>query len=294
MPKFLKAANVDLMHFPHFNVPLFSSLPYIVTIHDLILLSFPTVRGSTLPPFMYWFKYAVWRTMMKIVLRRAKRIIVPSYAVASDLERHFHVSQGKMAMIYEGSPKINSQLSTPNSQPSIRHPYLLYVGSAYPHKNLEALIQAFRILRDREHLDVRLTLVGKSDYFYERLRKEFMGKLQDVTFTGQVTDAELGELYCNASLYVFPAFIEGFGLPALEAASHGLPVVVSSTPALKEIMGDAAIYFDPRNVEEMASAIKQTLQDEALRKKMVAAGYERIKKFSWEKMARETLEVYQK
>jgi len=168
-----------------------------------------------------------------------------------------------------------------------KKPYLLYVGNAYPHKNLENLILAFRKIK-QDNFDLQLVLVGGDDYFYKKLKKNN----NDVIFTGFIKDEDLNVLYNNAALYVFPSLYEGFGLPPLEAMKRGVPVASSNATCLPEVLGDAAIYFNPLDVDDMAEKIKKALLDEGLRKNLIQKGFEQIKKYSWQKMARETLEVY--
>ena len=179
--------------------------------------------------------------------------------------------------------------------PVPQKPYVLYVGNAYPHKNLERLILAFAKIKNQEY---QLVLVGEIDYFYNKL-KEFVHNSKfiihdSVVFIGLVSDKQLETLYQNASLYVFPSLYEGFGLPALEAMAFGLPIVSSKAASLPEILGRAAFYFDPDDIDGMAQAIKRGLRDKDLREKLREAGFEQIKKYSWSKMAQETLEIYQK
>lgn len=168
-------------------------------------------------------------------------------------------------------------------------PYLLYVGNAYPHKNLERLILAFQILAKNE--SVNLVLVGELDYFYKKLQNQF-AYLPGLFFTDFVSDQKLKKLYQKAALYVFPSLGEGFGLPPLEAMAHGLPVVSSRATCLPEILGQAAVYFNPENVEEIAAKIGLVFKNKKLQEKLIQQGRQRIKKYSWLKMARETLETY--
>lgn len=152
----------------------------------------------------------------------------------------------------------------------LEKPYILYVGNDYPHKNLKRLKLAFEKLRGNG-LDYELVLITKF-----------------------VSEEELDNLYKNASLFVFPSLSEGFGLPPLEAMAHGVPVVSSNATCLPEILGDAALYFNPLDVNDMARAIKKTLSSDRVRKALIQQGFEQIKKYSWEKMAEETLKIYHK
>ena len=149
-------------------------------------------------------------------------------------------------------------------------PYILYVGNDYPHKNLKRLNLAFKKVVE-DGLDYQLILI-----------------------TEFVSEQELDNLYRNASLFVFPSLSEGFGLPPLEAMARGVPVVSSSATSLPEILGDAAIYFNPLDIDDMAEKIKKALLDEGLRNNLIEKGFEQIKKYSWQKMAEETLKIYSK
>lgn len=179
------------------------------------------------------------------------------------------------------------------NQINVKKPYLLYVGNAFPHKNIKRLIKAFEVIL-RSKPSIKLVLVGEIDNFYKSfyiLCKELKIE-KNVVFTGKVLDEELKWLYQNASIYVFPSFLEGFGLPGLEAMENGLPVVSSDSSCLTEIYGDAALYFNPQNIEEIVKAVLELLDNKELREKLIKKGYKRVKKFSWRKCAQETLEIY--
>jgi len=180
-----------------------------------------------------------------------------------------------------------------NQQNKIKGPYLLCVGNAYPHKNLERLLQAFKIIL-KDSPDLSLVLVGRIDYFYNRLQEKVkgLGLENKVIFTDRVSDKMLSDLYKNALVYVFPSLSEGFGLPGLEAMKQGLPVVCSNQGSLPEIYGQAAVYFNGENVGEIAQTILQVFSDSNLRENMKKQGYLQVKKYSWQRCAQETLEIY--
>ncbi|MCH7758780.1 glycosyltransferase family 4 protein [Patescibacteria group bacterium] len=178
-------------------------------------------------------------------------------------------------------------------QPKIKKPYLLYVGNAFPHKNLERLVSSFKIiLKDKPYL--KLVLVGQIDYFYQRLEKlvQRLGLKTKVIFTGKVTDQELFWLYNNALVYLCPSLEEGFGLPGLEAMARNLPVICSNQGPLPEIYKQAAIYFNPENIQQMAEMILKVVGNEDLREKLKKAGQIQSQKYSWLQCAQETLVVY--
>jgi glycosyltransferase involved in cell wall biosynthesis len=308
MPLKIRQAKVDLMHFPHFNLPVFYFGPFVVTIHDLVLKRFPTRRASTLGPLLYWLKNLIYQLIIFLAVKRAKKIITVSNYTKNDILKFFKVKSEKIEVIYEGSPAVGEFLQERGGLPhddilqklNINKPYLIYVGNAYPHKNLERMILAFGKLV-KEDINHQLILVGGMDYFYQRLKK-FVKDLENrffekglssqIIFTDFVSDDELRVLYQNASLYVFPSLCEGFGLPPLEAMAYGLPVVCSNTSCLPEILGPAATYFNPADPQEMAKTIRQVLEDKDLKEKLVLEGFKRAKGYCWSKMARETLAIY--
>lgn len=286
----IKKTGVDLMHFPHFNAPLAYAGKYLVTIHDLIIDHFPDSRASTLPGWQYQLKLLAYKKVFSQSVRRAQKIITPSNFVKTDLIGLYQVPAEKIRVIYEGYFLSNNQQAADISRLAISKPYLLYVGAAYPHKNLERLIGVFKKLNQTRKY--QLVLVGKIDKFYERLQKSIND--QDVILTGYVAEAELKSLYQGAWLYVFPSLYEGFGLPPVEAQAQGLPVAAANRSALPEVLSDSVVYFNPENEEEMLLKIKEAATDELLRKSLIAKGLENIKRFSWEKMVKETLELYNK
>jgi len=310
MPFKIYQTKIDLMHFPHFNVPIFYFKPFIITIHDLILKRFSTSRASTLSPFLYLLKNLAYKIVIFSAVKRAKKIIAVSNYTKNDILKYFKIKNVKIKVVYEGvSLQSRPRLETYNLckgcmfQGTALSSYLLYVGNAYPHKNLERLILAFaKIVNNKQrttnnkYSNLQLVLVGELDYFYKRLKNFVINsklQIQDsVIFADFVPDKKLITLYQNASAYVFPSLYEGFGLPPLEAMAHGLPVVCSNSSCLPEILGKSAVYFNPKNVNDMAKKIQQVLEDEKLQKKIINHGFKVIKKYSWFKMAQEIMKVY--
>lgn len=294
MPPAITKAKVDLMHFPHWNVPLLNKTPFIVTIHDLILLDEPTsAKATTLGPIRYGLKHFGFRQVLRHAVQKSERIIAVSDFTKQSILRHFEVPKEKIQVIYEGVT-MTRRASTDALLP-ITKPYFLYVGSAYPHKNLESLLHAFSFFV-KAYPKTKLVLVGKDDLFYQRLKKEVeeIGIQDSVIFPGFVPDEQLTELYAHASLYLYPSRIEGFGLPPLEAMQHGIPVAAARRGPLPEVLGDAAIYFDPDNIEQMVGVMEEALKDESKMAEMIRRGAEQVKKYSWETMARETRALYER
>ncbi len=290
--------RVDFMHFAHFNVPLFAPVKFIVTIHDLILTEHPTKRASTLAPFFYWLKNAAYRLIIRTAVWRSRKIIAVSDYTRQEIINKFKPNPAKVITIYEGvAEALKSPSGTDDKKVILRYnihePYLLYVGNAYPHKNLENLIESFTIIKEKL-TDYSLVLVGKEDYFYKRLvtLAEKSKYRNNIIFPGYVPDMDLAAIYRQARTYIFPSFYEGFGLPPLEAMQHGCITVCSNKTCLPEILGEASLYFDPLDKSEMISAIIKASTDITLRAKLKKESAVQITKYNWRKCARETIEIY--
>lgn len=226
-------------------------------------------------------------------IKRAEKIIVPSQFVMEELIKQYKIAKNKIVVTYEGVDK--------NKKPGdnailkkykITKPYLLYVGNVYPHKNIEKLIEAIKILNQPL---ITLVVVCARNVFSERLKKLITqsGAESFVKMAGYVPDDELAVLFWEAEAFVFPTLSEGFGLPGLEAMALGCPVICSDIPVLREVYQEAALYFDPVNPADIAEKIKLFLSDKTLREKLKNLGSELAGKYSWSRMAKETLSVYQ-
>lgn len=296
-PGLLGRYNLDLVHFPHFNVPLFYFGKFVVTIHDLVLFHFSTVRSSTLNTFLYGFKFLMYRLVINSALRRSSRLITVSKFTKRDiLKRYKTLPQEKIIVTYEAAEKFC--MLSPNkdedilSRYGIIRPYIMYVGNAYPHKNLENLVYAFKIMQTSKP-ELQLVFVGKEDYFYSRLKKLVTEQaINRIVFAGYVPDHDLDILFHNTGAYVFPSLYEGFGLPPLEAMAKGAPVVSSEHPCMREILEDSAYFFDGKNINAIADSALKVLGDKNLRARLIQKGYEQVKKYNWEDMALKTLGVY--
>jgi glycosyltransferase involved in cell wall biosynthesis len=253
----------------------------VVTIHDLSYVYYPEeFLKRDLHKLTHWTKYSV---------EKAKKIICVSENTKKDLVKCYNVEEKKIRVIYNGFGKKapSSKLQAPNSL----KPYILYVGTLQPRKNINTLIRAFSEF-EKSNPRYKLKIVGKKGWMYEDiygLVKEL--KLErDVMFEGYVSETELASLYQNAFCFVLPSFYEGFGIPILEAMSYQCPVIASNTSSLPGIGGNACLYFDPKNTHQLVEKLKE-IQNETVRKGLIEKGNERIKHFSWEKCAKETLEV---
>jgi glycosyltransferase involved in cell wall biosynthesis len=301
LPLQLIKLRPNLVHFPHFNVPLFYFGKYIITVHDLIKHQSRGPQTTTRWQPVYWFKYLAYRFLVWRVVGVAQKIIVPSFWTKKELINHFNLSENKITVTYEGiddkfkvakwqSGKVKNILEKYH----VVKPFVVYTGSLYPHKNISRLLEAIKLLNPSKSLNLQLVIVCARNVFYERFRQQIqkMGAGKQVVLAGFIPDEELAIIYGQAEAFVFPSLIEGFGLPGLEAMAAGLPVVASNSSCLPEIYGDAALYFNPLDCQDMAEKILEAARNPLTRNKLIKNGYRQIVKYSWEKMARETLEVY--
>jgi len=297
MPGLVDREKLDLMHYPHWNIPLRSKTSFIVTIHDLLLLEEPASakKATQLDPFRYKLKYLGYKFIVDRAIHKSKRIIAVSNFTKGSILKHFSTSPNKISVIHEGVTSPNRRTEELKNKKTIGSPYFLYVGNAYPHKNLEALLHAFAFFH-KLHPNVKLVLVGKKDLFWQWLEKEAAEikiPREAIIFHGYATEEELDALYQRATLYVFPSRHEGFGLPPLEAMARGVPVAASKSTAIPEILGNAALYFSPDDIEEMVEVMEQALANVDLRQDLRKKGHEQIKKYSWKNMAEETKKIYE-
>jgi len=284
--------RADLVHFTLTpQQPIFYFKKQTTFTHDLTMLKF--VRAGRLPGWLHALRMRGYRFILWSAHRRAKEILVPTQYVADAVNKYHLFTNRKTTVTLESSePLLSGKALVPENPPE---KFIMYTGSAFPHKNLERLISAFTLLKE-QHTDLKLVLVGKKEYHSKQLQK--WAKRQpcydDIIFTGFIPDEELKWYYQNARAYAFPSLSEGFGLPGLEAMVHGCPVVSSDATCLPEVYGDAAVYFNPLDIQEMAVKIDEVISNEPLRKKLTVKGYENARKFSWRRMAVQTLEIFNK
>lgn len=290
-PRLLNKYQLDLMHFPYFSVPIFYNKPYVVTVHDLIINNFPTGRASTLPLPLYKLKRKGYRFVLKKALHDSQKIIVPSLATKDEILKEYKVKKDKIVVTPEGADDSISDFNVSLFKP--KSPYFLYVGNTYPHKNIERLLDAFKIFIS-QYPTFDLYLVGKKDYFYEKLHNYVKkNNIENIKFLGYVTDVELAKYYAFTEATFIPSLMEGFGLTTLEAMKMGSLVASSKIPALKEVAGQNALYFDPTDILSIVKVMRDIVYiPEKDKKKMIEEAKKHASHFSWEKTARLTLDVY--
>lgn len=290
--RLLYSLKPDLVHFTSFNAPVLYFGKRIFTIHDLTLVHFRNIRGSLKHKIIYPIKYWAMRFVLRCAIMQSNALITDSQYVKQDIlvtwgKGLLHPVQPEKITV---TPLAVETYEGAKTQPRpIKEDYLLYVGAAYPHKNLDVLAKGYERLKET-HPDLKLVVIGKQDYWQKKLG----GENKSITFPGYLPYEKLVAYYQSASLFVFPSLSEGFGLPPLEAMAYGAPVLSSNRTSIPEACGDAAEYFDPHSPKDLADKAEALLADPERRKEMIRLGKEQVKKFSWKKMAQQTLEVYNK
>jgi glycosyltransferase involved in cell wall biosynthesis len=285
----VKNLKPDLVHFPMAQHPILFKGKKVIGILDLTTLRFNNPSKNL---FIYWIKQKLYWFVNYMATRKANSIITISEYVKKDVVKTFGANPDKITVTYNAADKIIDSSEAVSLLTGKK--FIMYVGRHMPHKNLDRLIEAHQKLLEKNP-DLILAVAGKKDSVTEILEKNISEKgYKNIVFTGFVSDGQLRWMYENTSCYVFPSLSEGFGLPGLEAMIHGAPVASSSATCLPEIYGDAAEYFDPKNTDEMTAKINLILNDTGLRSKLIQKGKEQAKKYSWKRMAEQTLQIYEK
>lgn len=290
-PRLLNRHNLDLVHFPNFNVPVRYRRPYVVTIHDMVHHKISGHKKSRLVYF-YGYKYVIQKAA-----DRALKVITVSEAAKKDIMELLKVPEEKVAVIYEAPflPKSNEEsVSKVKQEFLLDRPYFLFVGTLERKKNVTGLAKGFQRFLEKYRLDMDLVVAGKPDPHYPEIKFDALAAVNPkrIVFTGFVSDETLTALYQGAFAFTTASLHEGFGLPGVEAMQFSLPVLASDTPVLNEVYDNAAIYFDPLNPEDIAEKMRLVAQDEQFYRQMQERGMARYLLFSWEKTAEETLALY--
>ncbi|HLK32419.1 MAG TPA: glycosyltransferase family 1 protein, partial [Terriglobales bacterium] len=292
--------DCDLAHIPHLSwVPQYLPCPYVVTVHD-VLEHMSRLRDHS------GFRRAAHFHMTRRVLQHAVRIFAVSNFTKRDVESLFRIPPEKIEVVYNAIDERFRQGHATDADRQfiaeryqVNYPFLLYAGRISPHKNVGRIIEAFSALKaelDKEGKfpDLKLIIIGDELSRQPELRRTVVRSAvqNDVRFLGFVPIEVLRIFYDTAKIFIFPSLYEGFGLPPLEAMSHGTPVVTSNTTSLPEVVGTAAVLVNPENVFEIMRALHRVLLDQPLRDKLKQRSYEQAARFSWETSARRVLEVY--
>jgi glycosyltransferase involved in cell wall biosynthesis len=275
--------GTDLLWVPHYNIPVLYRGNVLVTVHDVLHLAMPQYAKGIL-------KQTYARAMFRAVRRHARAVICDSDFTVAELQRLTPLSHQIVRRIYDGVD--DAWFHVPEAPSPHARPYLLYVGNVKPHKNLRTLLDAFGLVRDTIAED--LVIVGKREGFMsgDDNIAEYARDLGDrVVFTGYVSDEVLHQYVAHAVALVFPSLYEGFGLPAVEAMAAGCPVVASTAASIPEVCGDAALYCDARDADDMASKMTRIVEDAGLRESLRQRGRQRAQMYSWDACAEQTVDV---
>ena len=283
----------DVLFVPAHVLPLVHPHPSVVTVHDLGYLYYP--RAHRLLDRLYLDLSTRYNA------RAASRIIAISQATKDDLVQHYGTEPDKITVIHSGCDETMQPVEDEaivervKARYGIPGDYVLHVGTLQPRKNLGRLLEAYALARKQAKRGETpcLVIAGSKGWLYDQIFQKVkrLGLEAEVIFPGYVSQDDLPALLSGARLFVFPSLYEGFGLPVLEAMACGTPVLCSNVSSLPEVAGDAALLVDPLDVKSMAEAMNRLLQDEGLRSQLVERGYRRVRQFSWERCARETLAV---
>lgn len=279
--------KLDLFFNPTHYSPIFLNSPQVIAVLDVSYKYFPKLfKKKDLLKLKLWGGRSI---------KDAKQVLTISESSKDDIIKEYRVPPARISVIHLGIREIfASKMSKEEflKKYNIHSPYVLFVGTIQPRKNIDRLIKAFNILSIK---NLELVIVGKKGWDYEKtlILPQDLGIENRVRFLHSVTDADLPHFYKHAEVFVLPSLYEGFGLPILEAMKYGCPVITSSTSSLPEAGGDAAEYINPENVKDIADKIELVLNDKKVKEKMGEKGFEQIKKFSWEKAAKEVLHVFE-
>ncbi len=288
------SSTLDVIHIPTgigFFLP--ARCAKVLTIHDLSGYLFPEIQTYT---WVILHKY-----YLQFILKRVDMIIAFSHSTKRDLIKYMGVPEDKLRTVYNGIDTDRFKVLPPSYIELVRQkykldfPFILYVGNLEPKKNIPTLLKAFTLFSSKNSGDYKLVIVGHKVWRYEPIFNTIKDlNLQDkVIFLGYVPEEDVPGIYNAANLFVLPSIYEGFGLPPLEAMACGVPVVTSNSSSLPEVVSDAGIMVDPYDSAALANAIDQVLSDEMLRTTLIKRGLERVKLFSWQKCAEETVAVYE-
>jgi glycosyltransferase involved in cell wall biosynthesis len=290
LPLSLRRADLDLIHFPHYNLPLIKPVHFVVTVHDLFPFQFPEIHSGPLPR-------AVNQMLMRNAVRRAKRIITPSAATALAVKQNFPASADRVLSIPEAADDRFQATRNPEGEAAwqmrlrIRPPYVFYLGQWKAYKNLPMLVEAFKLVH-ATHLNAQLVIAGDDPRHPEVRQLAAALPEGSVVLPGRLPESAVPDLYRGAAVVVLPSKAEGFGLPVIEAMACGVPVICSDLPVLRELADGVATFCDPNDPAAFARAIAQILGAPSTTRAR-QLGIERAQRFTWERSARQTVEAYE-
>lgn len=284
----IRRLKPDLTHFIMPQQPLLYTGASVTTIHDLTMLRWHNINGNK---WVYRFKLFVFRLLLWWVAHTSDALITPTAWVKADIIKTLKVDPVRISVTHEAADPLRGKMSSPEGYDR-RTKFILFNGNVFPHKNVDGLIEAFAKLKAK-HPDLKLAIAGKISEQGELLKIK-TSQTKNINWLGFVPDSQLKWLMSHALVYVYPSFSEGFGLPGLEAMAAGTPLASSNATCLPEVYGPAAEYFDPSSPQEMAEAIERLLSDRGRKRELLKLQREQLRKYSWAKMAEQTLDIYQR
>ena len=301
LPYIISKLKPDLVHFPHFNIPFLWKGNFVVTIHDMTIHK-QGIDATSLSLPLYFFKRILYNLIFQTAVFRSKKIITPSKTIKIEVTNYYKINPSKVVVIYEGFnlPYVTDGVGLRdfeilNKFKLVKNNFFFYVGKAYPHKNLRRAIQAICDINKYKGKPVQFVIAGSRDVFMYRLEKFVKeSKTSDfVRFLGFVSDDELKVLYKYSLGFVYPSLSEGFGLQGLEAIASGSVLLCSDIPVFREIYKKYAFYFNPLDLSSISSTIYFVMNmRQKDRSNYITKSQEYIKRYSWQRMTKETFRVY--
>lgn len=291
LPRLLQKYNLDLVHFPNFNVPIFYKGNFVVTIHDMVHHKISGQKKSRAWRF-YAYKYIIDKAA-----ERAQKIITITEAAKKDIVDYLHVPEEKIVVTYEAPANHDLghvDLAATKKKFLIDKPYFLFAGTLERKKNIPVLAKGFDVFLSKYRFDMDLVIAGKVDKFYPEVKDQALdiSHRDHLIFTGYVTDEDQAALYQGAYAFTTASLHEGFGLPALEAMRYGIPVLAANTEVFNEVYDNAAMYFDPNDPEDIADKMRLIASDAPFYEQMQLKSVARVVLFDWNTTAEQTLVVY--
>lgn len=286
--RYARERAIDVFHGTNYEVPFRKACPTVVTIHDLSLMLHPQTHLSA--------AVRRWRRRRRFMIRAATIIVTPTETVRREVCEHLGVPGADVVAVPEAAREIfmpipYERTAATRKRLGITGDFLLYVGTIEPRKNLVTLVNAFREARGAIEGDIQLVIAGQKGWLADELF-DGMTREPGILFTGYLPDEDLCDLYSSCRAFIYPSLYEGFGLPPLEAMACGAPVIASRIPSISEVVGDAAVLFEPTDTVALVRSITEVAGNDAFRKSLRETGLKHVRQYSWTNTARQMREVY--
>jgi glycosyltransferase involved in cell wall biosynthesis len=278
----IKEQKIDLFFSPYYKFPVFAKVPVITSIFDVMYLVLDEYKND--------IKNIYRKNFIKLTYKKVNKVITSSNFTKNEIMKVLNLPNEKIDVVYlsvdeKFKPQPVEKIKEIKEKYGINKNYILYIGNAKPHKNLNRLLSAWRLINEKIKKDYILVLAG--------VGQKFCYKDEDIFIIPFVSEEELAVLYSGATIFVFPSIYEGFGLPPLEAMACGCPVISSNTSSMPEVLGDACLYFNPYDMNQISKTILEILHSETLREKLQKKGFEKVKSYSLEKMVNSLIKIFE-